>query len=632
LKSKINNRKSKIQRRGHGGSTRMTAPFQPLPPTWVRKRDGRLVPFEADRISRALFAAGESCGRADAFLARELADVVVHFLIDEADGQPVPSEQIAEIVVKVLRELKQHELALAFAEHARTRVRRPQEDEEGRETAAGCVYHFSSKDSPQAILDDCTRTYTLQVVFTRDLAAAHADGLIDLGGLEAPSELAGGLLVPPAGEGGKGRANGRDRSGPWPRLLEDLASFPGRVVILEGPEHGLARTVAQRPRRGATVLAERAAAEFLEELSLGLCLTGRSAVLNVNSSSPPPWADDGSAGPLFADQGGAADVDWVADLAAAVAEEALLPNPRYARIRVDWHLAERDFVPPGRERLLRLAHAALVGGAVTFVLDRPRRPLSLGEGVQRRHPAVLLSVGLNLARLAALVLDEPVLPIVEDGGENLPRVQARFLERLKSLARLALSAALQKRDFLRQHSRAHPALSRGFLLERARLLVAPLGLDRAVQTLLGHGICSGEAGVALGRAILCNLLDVLREEGRASALEVCIDAPPAMSGLPDPLPTGESASLASPPAGVVSPTGWDPAAPVKAQMMALGELHAAAEGGTGVVFLPADPLATPEQVADWLRWAWKETEAVRLRLVQALPRQRQLTLPVAEQG
>ena len=59
----------------------MTPPHSP-PPAWVRKRDGRLVPFDADRISRALFAAGEEAGRPDPFLARELADVAVHFLAE----------------------------------------------------------------------------------------------------------------------------------------------------------------------------------------------------------------------------------------------------------------------------------------------------------------------------------------------------------------------------------------------------------------------------------------------------------------------------------------------------------------------------------------------------------------------
>ena len=32
------------------------------PPAWVHKRDGRLVPFEPDKISRSLFAATETLG------------------------------------------------------------------------------------------------------------------------------------------------------------------------------------------------------------------------------------------------------------------------------------------------------------------------------------------------------------------------------------------------------------------------------------------------------------------------------------------------------------------------------------------------------------------------------------------
>src|SRR5438309_9773504 len=104
-------------------------PSQPAPPTWVRKRDGRTVPFEADRISRALFAAGEDCGQPDAFLARELADAVVHFLADESDGKVPTTEQIREVVVKVLRELKQHDLVAAFEDHARRRNGTPREQE-----------------------------------------------------------------------------------------------------------------------------------------------------------------------------------------------------------------------------------------------------------------------------------------------------------------------------------------------------------------------------------------------------------------------------------------------------------------------------------------------------------------------
>ena len=61
----------------------MSEASPPAPPAWVYKRDGRLVPFDADKISRALFAASESLNRPDAFLAREMTDVVVHFLSEE---------------------------------------------------------------------------------------------------------------------------------------------------------------------------------------------------------------------------------------------------------------------------------------------------------------------------------------------------------------------------------------------------------------------------------------------------------------------------------------------------------------------------------------------------------------------
>src|SRR5262249_18497257 len=51
--------------------TRLVTEDQPdmTPPAWVHKRDGRLVPFEPDKISRSLFAATEALGRPDAFLA-----------------------------------------------------------------------------------------------------------------------------------------------------------------------------------------------------------------------------------------------------------------------------------------------------------------------------------------------------------------------------------------------------------------------------------------------------------------------------------------------------------------------------------------------------------------------------------
>src|SRR5439155_3139579 len=108
--------------------------------------------------------------------------------------------------------------------------------------------------------------------------------------------------------------------------------------------------------------------------------------------------------------------------------------------------------------------------------DRPRRSVALAEGLDRQHPAVLLTVGLHLPRLleqAETRIDPP-----------------RVLRKLDSLARLALSAATQKRDFLRRHSTGRPNGHRGFVLDRARLVAVPVGLEHATQTLLGHGLAS----------------------------------------------------------------------------------------------------------------------------------------------
>src|SRR6516165_2062741 len=91
-------------------------------PAWVKKRDGRVVPFDADAISQDLFAAAESLGMADPFLTRELTDSVLHFLGADCSTNTPATEWIADLVVKVVRELRQPRLAQAFSERARLPV------------------------------------------------------------------------------------------------------------------------------------------------------------------------------------------------------------------------------------------------------------------------------------------------------------------------------------------------------------------------------------------------------------------------------------------------------------------------------------------------------------------------------
>jgi hypothetical protein len=536
-------------------------------PAWVHKRDGRLVPFEADKISRSLFAATEEIGQPDAFLARELADGVLHFLSGESEECIPTTSDVAELVTKVVRELGQPVLARAYADFTRTAKKRP---------TKAISLQFAPTDPLPSILADCRRVYALNAVFTRDLAAAQRDGLLTLAGLDDPLALA---------------ASAPASLTPLVERLLEVRRHTAGVVALDGVEHALARS---------PLSVESAAAGFVRELEAGLGGTGLRAVVNLNVFVPPPWADDLADGPLFSGQRSDADHGRLAGLA-----DALLPALAHgsAPVRIDWHLSENDFAPTSTERLHRSARLAADGATLAFVFDRPRRVIALAEGIDRKHPALLLTVGLHLPHLAALpgVNANPVL----------------FLQKLGSLARLALSAAVQKRDFLRRHTADRPALTRGFFLDRARLMVAPVGLDAAVRMLTGKGLCDGKTP-EFGRQIVQRLREVLHEDGRSCLIDTCLDAPAEFTFDAAP---GE-------PSAVAGLTPWDTTAPVKAQLRAAGVLHAAAEGGTAAVQLDAERPPSAEQVAECLRAAWAGTDVGRVCFVRPVAAHRQLTLSV----
>jgi hypothetical protein len=353
-------------------------------------------------------------------------------------------------------------------------------------------------------------------------------------------------------------------------------------------------------------------------------------VVNLNIATPPSWADDLAAGPLFVEHRQPPDPERIVAHSDALmqiflAEEVgsgeakpgsieeggeseigehcrevrpfLFPSILFPPARIDWHLSERDFLPEAAERLLRVAKHALAGAALAFVFDRPRRPIVLAEGMDRKHPAVLLVVGLHLPRL-----------LNQSGVRRDPEM---FLKKLGSLARLALSAGVQKRDFLRRHAAGRPALTRGFLLDRARLVAAPVGLETTVRTLSGAGLCEPD-GLALGKRIVERLSQVLHKDGLASRLLVQIDAPP-LNGL-------ETST------GAVGLTSWDATATAKNQIKAAGVLHSVAGSGTATLIAPGDEAPSADQIVDWLRWTWAQSDVVRLCCTTAAPMVRQLTL------
>jgi hypothetical protein len=303
----------------------------------------------------------------------------------------------------------------------------------------------------------------------------------------------------------------------------------------------------------------------------------------LNSADPPPWADELARGPLFAGQRDVSDEMTLASITEAILEQDV-------SMRIHWHLGERDFAtePARAERLQRVAGCAATRAALTFVFDRPRRPLLLAEGIDRQHSAVLLTVGLHLPRLAA----QPGLR--EDA--------ALFLQKLGSLTRLAISAAVQKREYLRRLERAQPSpLTTGFLLDRARLVVAPIGLNYVVQQILGRGLTTGGAALDLGKQIVMRLRDVLKQDGRTAHLDSCVDGPGKFW-------LGEIQPAAD---GIAGLTAWTATAARKNQLRTVGPLHAVAERGTLALFLDSDEF-TSETIVGCLRQAWETSEVARL--------------------
>jgi ribonucleoside-diphosphate reductase alpha chain len=83
--------------------------------TKIRKRDGRIVDFDKEKITNAIFKAAVSVGGHDRNLASKLADKVVELSNKQFDGTVIPTvEQLQDIVEKVLIEEGHAKTAKAY--------------------------------------------------------------------------------------------------------------------------------------------------------------------------------------------------------------------------------------------------------------------------------------------------------------------------------------------------------------------------------------------------------------------------------------------------------------------------------------------------------------------------------------
>ncbi len=522
-------------------------------PVWVRRRDGSQVPFEADRICQSLFDAAESLGPANAFLIRELTDAVLHFLAQQSWDAVPTTVGIADEIAKIVREVGQPLLARRYVE-----LRQQTKKAAVKQVTIAC------DAAPDRFVKDCLDAYALEAVFARDVAAAIREGLLVLRGQETPATLVSLVLQTP-----------RLAELPWWIALDDWRASGGDRWIVESPEWLC--TPQMHP----------ALTPHLCERLLSLPTVGQRAVeLHLNVAEPPRWSASPQVGPLFAhsddEDSGQERVNFLDGL---LERWKALDTPKTAAIA--WHLHARSFQDDMQCRLLQtLVRQALLGRPIRFVFDRPNTPIPFAEGLDRKAPGVLLELGIDLLAFA----QRP--EIASDG--------VALLQKLPTLARIAVSAVAQKRDYLRALPDASP-LHQRFLIERSSGSLTPLGLDEVTRAITGASLTRSPLSLDFALKLLQTLRDALHQAGRAIGMDLRLECP------------------------ALARVGAD-APPLDKQLETAGILHACAGAGTAMLLVSDEAAANPDDLIERLRWAWQATAVTRLSLQRAAPQQGELPI------
>ncbi len=374
-------------------------------PSWVLVQDGSREPFDAERISQALFAATEDVRQPDAFLARELTDGVLHFLSQETDGDTIASEALAETVAKIVRELGQPVLAKIF------------EQRQGRTTIlptmqAKLTIFAEPSDGPNLLKHRFWEAVSIQNVYGRDLESAQKQGLLTLAGLAYP-----GLL-----EAVPADVRGLDGN-PW-AIVAEARKQSGEALILSGLEWAWA---------GAN---EREIRAWLSQLDQGLAALDRRAEVLLGIA--PAWSKSLGSGPLF----GSAEV--LEPLADEALQRLLEGLPRVV-VRVD----SKHSAPRLGRSTIHLAGMLLQTAAeqVERFLEKLPSLISLGVSAGarkrkylRRH-AEHLARGFQLDRaewtIGVTGLDASVRTFLHQGVAD-SRASREFGQRVEKVLRDAL--------------------------------------------------------------------------------------------------------------------------------------------------------------------------------------------------
>ena len=105
--------------------------------TQIRKRDGRIVPFEREKITDAIYKAVVAIGGKDRNLADSLSTRVIEILDDKYGAEAIPAvEDVQDVVGRALVETEQARVAKAYIiyRQKRAEIRREKQRILGKET------------------------------------------------------------------------------------------------------------------------------------------------------------------------------------------------------------------------------------------------------------------------------------------------------------------------------------------------------------------------------------------------------------------------------------------------------------------------------------------------------------------
>src|SRR5207302_10978481 len=110
------------------------------------------------------------------------------------------------------------------------------------------------------VVGAAVRDYSLQRVFTRDLAAAFHEGYLTVLDLQSPLEARGIVLGPPA-----------DPAQTLIERIEDAHKLAASLLAIDSPDHALAESGT-----------EQAAGQYVRDLKAAARLTNLAASVNLN--------------------------------------------------------------------------------------------------------------------------------------------------------------------------------------------------------------------------------------------------------------------------------------------------------------------------------------------------------------